>query len=248
MSAAKSLLVWSAVVFSLHGFSVEVSGATSPASFAGDYELKYIPANSNAHMELKITQNGAKAEISFLGHVEMPSVDPDGEGTATLVSPDTLDFDMSDSFDNGLKGKIHREKNGALKISFEPVNPVNESRCLPLYSAALLVEKNRPKTEAGGASDCSIDANALAHTTSMKIIVHDATPRVYFQTRPKGCPAKGRCEWRAKSYLVGGDAVVADEAKRSGDFRCVGYRAKKGKIISGWISVKNLEPFGHESR
>jgi len=47
--------------------------------------------------------------------------------------------------------------------------------------------------------------------------------RVYFQTEPKPCPAKGPCPWRRKAYIVSGDRVTEDAV--SGAFSCVTYTA-----------------------
>jgi hypothetical protein len=219
--------------------------AANSSSFSGIYDLKYDELNDNRNMQLTINQKGKSVTLSFEGAVNIPPAEPDGDGSGTITSPDTLTFHLTDSFDNKMSGKIYREKTGTLKIEFNPADHIEESRCLPLYDKATLISKKTSTTVTEYISACSIGNLELENTTAMKVFATNKDKKVYFLNKADECPVSGNCSWKSKSYLIDGDIALVLKSKSLPNFYCVGFRSKKGKIIGGWIPIANLKAFSN---
>jgi hypothetical protein len=61
-----------------------------------------------------------------------------------------------------------------------------------------------------------------------------------FHSQPKKCPAKGKCDWLMKTYLVAEDPIRVD--KIQGAFANITYKNMKGKVFSGWVPTLSYEP------
>ncbi len=78
-----------------------------------------------------------------------------------------------------------------------------------------------------------------------RIVTAKPGDRVHLLARKQPCAEGAQCPHRRRSYLVGGDIVFGGPEDRG--FRCVYFGSRRGALVTGFVSARQLAPVEAET-